>query len=151
MATSFCRAVARVSRRLATFAQAMSSTSVDRPEQHQHGAADVPDDLVEQGHDVDRERAIPLVLVADPRRNRADVRIRLLHRHPVLETGHQVVVLVAAAVDRIGAERQRQEQIHLPDARDRRHDLGVQQELGSEHAGDRELVLVGAVADARRR
>ena len=67
----------------------------------------------------------------------ADVGVRLRHRHARLQPRHEVVVLVAAAVDGVGAERQRQEHVHLPNARDGRHDLGVQEELGSEHAGDR--------------
>ena len=68
MATSFWRPVARVSRRLATLAHAISSTSRHRAEQHQHRAAHVADDLIEQRHHADGERAVALVFVANARR-----------------------------------------------------------------------------------
>ena len=147
IATSFCRAAARVSSRLATFAQAISRHQGYRSEQHQHRAADVAYDLILQSNDVDGKGAIALVLVANPCGDCRHVRIRLLHRDAVLQTGHQVVVLVTAPRDRVGAERQRQEDVHLTDARDRRHDLGIEQEIRPENTRDGVLVLVRPIAD----
>ena len=72
----------------------------------------------------------------------ADVRLRLRHRHARLQAGHHVVVLVAAPVHGIGAERERHEDIHMPDAGHGGHDLVVQQKLRAQHAGDGELILV---------
>ena len=69
-AISFCRPVARVSSRLATFAHAISSTSVTEPSTHEHRQSHVADDGLDERHDVDRERAVAFVLVADPRRDR---------------------------------------------------------------------------------
>ena len=112
-----------------------------RAQHHEHRAAHVADDRFDERHDVDREGPVALVLLANPRGDGGDVRVRLRHRHARLQARHEVVVLVAAAIHGIGAERERQEQVHLPVLADRRHDLGVQQEVGPEHADDLELVL----------
>ena len=121
-----------------------------RSQQDEDRAPDVADDRFEQRHDADGERAVALVLLPDARGNHVHVRLRGGHRHAALHARHHVVVLVAAPVDRVRAERKRQEHVHLRDARNRRHDLGVQQEVRPQDAGDRELVLglAGAFAHA---
>ena len=96
-----------------------------RDEQHerhgahhdQHGASHVADDGFDERHDVDREGSVALVLFPNPRGDGGDVRVRLRHRHARLQSRHEIVVLVAAAIHRIGAERERQKQIHLLRAR----------------------------------
>ena len=113
----------------------------DRSEEHEHCPAHVADDLLEQRNDADGKRPVALVLVANPGGNHAHIGLRVGHRHTRLEARHDVVVLVSPPGHGIGAERQRQEDVHPPDARDRRHDLVVQQKIRTEHAGDRELVL----------
>src|SRR4029078_9544700 len=54
---------------------------------------------------------------------------------------YEVSERVTAAIQKIGAEWQRQEQIHPLRARDRRHDLGVEQEVRAQHADNLELVV----------
>ena len=112
-----------------------------RPEQHEHGASDVADDLLEERHDADRERLVAFVFLPDTRGNHLDVRLRLGHRHARLEARHQVVVLVAAPRHGVGAERERQIDVHADGAADGLHDFTVQHELGTEYTDDRELVL----------
>ena len=108
----------------------------DRAQQHEHRAAHVADDRSTSGTtsivNVRSRLSLSRIRAAID----AHVGLRLRHRHAWLQPRHQVVVLVAAAVDGVGAERQRQEDVHLPDARDGRHDLVVQQEVGPQHAGD---------------
>ena len=117
-------------------------------EHDEHRDAEVADDGLDERDDVDRERAVAFVFLPDPRRDPRHVVPRLRHRHAWLQPRHQVVVFVSAPRDGVGAERQRQEHVHLTDARDRRHDLVVQEEVGPQDAGDLELVLRVAAASA---
>ena len=154
IATSFCRPVARVSSRLATLAQAMSSTSATEPSSTSTARRTSPTTCFGSGTTLIVNVRSRLSLSRMRRGDHAHVGLRLLHRHARLEARHQVVVLVAAAVDRVRAERQWEKDVHLPDAGDGRHHLVVQQEVRPEHADDRELVLgalSGAVADAVQR
>ena len=105
----------------------------------QHRASHVADDGFDERHDVDREGSVALVLVPNPRGDGGDVGVRLRHRHARFQPRHEIVVLIAAAIHGIGAQRERQKQIHLLRARHRRHDLGVQQEVGVEDADNLEL------------
>ena len=58
------------------------------------------------------------------------------------ESGHDVEVLVTAtSSDGVGGKRQRQEDVHLPNARHGGHDLVVQEEVRPEHADHFELIL----------
>ena len=95
-AISFCRPVARVSSRFATLAHAISSTSATDPSSDQDREPDVADDGLDERDDVDGERAVALVLVANPAGDGRDVRVRLRHRHARLQARHDVEVLVAA-------------------------------------------------------
>ena len=67
-----------------------------RAEHDEHRDADVADDGLDERDDVDRERAVAFVFLANARGDRRHVVLRLRHRHARLQPRHQVVVLVAA-------------------------------------------------------
>ena len=59
-----CRDAARASSRLATLAQAMSSTSADRPEQDQQRLPDVADDLLVHRHEPHADTGVDVRILA---------------------------------------------------------------------------------------
>ena len=120
-----------------------------RPEQHQQRPADVAHHLILQADYVHAEGAVALVLHPDAIGDDIDVRLRLLHRNTRLEPHQDVVVLVAPPLHRVRAQGQREKNVHRRHRPFRRHDLGVQQEAGLQHArhGERIAVQGNALAD----
>ncbi len=80
----------------------------------------------------------------------ADIGLRLLHADAALQTRHQVVIFVAAPVDGIGAQRQRQNDLGFANVAYGRHYFVIEQEIRPQHARHRELVLIFARAAAPR-
>ena len=108
----FWRLVARVSSRLATFAQAISSTSVTEPKTRAPRGI-VADDLLEQRNDADGNVRSRLSLSRIP----AAITLTSACASAIVTPGlarHDVVVLVSPSSHGIGAERQRKEDVHPP-------------------------------------
>ena len=80
-AISFCRLVGARQQQVGDVCASNQQHQRHRAEQHQQGAPDVADDRFDERHDVDRERSISLVFVANPRRDGGDIRVRLRDRH----------------------------------------------------------------------
>jgi hypothetical protein len=68
------------------------------------------------------------------------------HGDAGFEAGHQIVIFIAASIDGIGGERERQKNIHVLDAGDGGHDFFVEEEIRAKDTYDGELVLIGASA-----
>ena len=113
-AISFWRAVARVSNRFATFAHAMSSTSVTEPITTNTARRTLPTTDSTSGTTSIVKVRSRLSFSRIRAAIAGDVGVRLLDRHARLQSRHDVVVLVAAAIHRIGAEWERQK--HDPSA-----------------------------------
>ncbi len=89
-----------------------------------------------------------MILLSNASGDEIDVSLRLAHRDPGLYTSQDVEVLVSTAVDGLGAERQRQEEIGLLDASYGRHYFAIQQEVRTKHAEDRERLAAEAYTAA---
>ena len=88
----------RASSRLATLAQAISSTTTDGAEQHVEGRPGIADQQVLQRH---HGRLLALVgvgvLLLQPPGNRRDLAPRLLQRHAVLQPGDDPEIVTRPA------------------------------------------------------
>ena len=140
-AISFCRPVARVSSRLATLAHAISSTSVTDPSTTSTASRTSPTTDSTSG-------TTSMVKVRSRlsfSRMRPAMAATSAFACAIVTPGFRRAMTLKFSsprrFDGVGAERQRQEDVHLPDAGHGRHDLVVQQELRPEHAGHFELVL----------
>ena len=108
MPTSFVRCAARSSSRLATFAQAMSSTKNTAPSIVQQELARLGSDL--SVHEVHDRRADPIALLLVLRRDTSRDCVRVcacgIDRHALLELCDDLNVLTVAALERERIELQ---------------------------------------------
>ncbi len=113
----------------------------DRAGQHQQRRAHVADDFLLERDDVEREAAVRGIhagmLRAQPRRDAVHLRLRPADRHARLQLADDVVVLAVADLRGVGRERQRQQDLGVLRAAERRHDVARQVEAGRENADDR--------------
>ena len=112
----------------------------DGRHQHDQRSPHVADHLLAQRHDAEREAAVRRIDVrmtgAKARRQRGHLRLRLLERRAGPELRHDVVVLAAADLRRVGSERQRQQHLRIGDDAERGQRLLAQRERRLQHAHD---------------
>ena len=112
--------------------------------------ADLADDLLAQRHDAERQLPVGRIdggmLAAEARRQRVHPRLGRRGRDAGRQAREDVVVLARADRRRVGPERQRQQQLRLLGAAERRQHVARQREAGRQHADD---AIGDAVHDQR--
>ena len=110
----------------------------NRRRQHEHRSPRVADDLLLQRHDAEGQAAVGGIdvrmLAAESRRQRVHLGLSGRDRHAWLQLAKQVVVFAVSHERGVGGERQRQDDVRVLGAPERRHHFARQVEPGGKHA-----------------